>query len=185
MKSLFNICIAITVVFAVTSMTPSRDSDAEYTDYKDVIGRNIINDTVLNIIDGKKFLYYTTGHHYHNWSMVIPRDDYYVILSGNTWEKNLCVDTVFSSSVLKWGLDSLELYCNKMTPIKRTKYVSGYNQLALISFDNKVVCNYCNIIGFSGPDSVVFNKKYHRLGYLMFYAAAPSNFKEKLPTPQL
>ena len=147
------------------------------------------NDSITNIIEGKKFLYYITGHHGHVWSIVVPEKDRYTLVSGNTRNNTWRIDTIstdmssIDTSVLKWGLDTMALNYHKMKPVENSSYSPFYVRFVLFSSQKEIVFDCSNTNSFSGVDSITFNKKLKDLKYFMYWIASPIDIREKLPTP--
>ncbi len=174
MKHLVSFFFLIVSVIECSSLLKSLHSD--------VI--NNFDDSITDIIEDKKFLYYTKGHHGHIWSLVVPEKSCYIIVSGNTRTNDHKIDTVYTNvSTLKWGLDTMASYCQKMKPIANVHYLPFHERLVLFSSDKEIIfdCSDTNI--YSGPDSTTFNKKLNRLKYLMYWMASPIENQKRLPQP--
>lgn len=153
-----------------------------YCQHFDVISN--FSDSIANMTEGKKFLYYTKGHHGHIWSLVVPENDRYIGISGNT-RNNVCrIDTLsIDASVLKWGLDTMGLYCHKMKPVENLSYWPFYERLVLISSQKEIIFDCSDTNTFSGIDSMTFSKKLNELKYFMYWIAVPLEIQQKLPIP--
>lgn len=184
MKSLFTTFILIMSFQICGSQSSHQDCDTSKKEYEDFISRNSFNGAALDMIDGHKFLFLTTGHTRHIWSLAIPYDDYYILLAGDKESNDFRCDTVFNnSSTLKWGMDTLSSL-REVKPVARTYYWPFHKQLTLFSEEKDLIFDYTNIIGFDCEDSTVINRKYKNLLYYMFYAASPEDIQQKLPAPQ-
>lgn len=145
-----------------------------------------LDDSIVSIIEGKEFLYYTKGHHGHIWSLVVSEKERYILISGNT-RKNDClrIDTIYTSEpILKWGLDTMKSYCHKMKPVEKSSYWPFYERLVLFSSSREPIFDCTETDTYSGTDSVIFNKKLNELKYFMYWNAVPIEIKEKLPSPR-
>ena len=143
-----------------------------------------LNDSVAHLTKGKNFLYYTKGHHGHIWSVVIPENDYYIISSGNTRNNDFRIDTIsLDIQVLRWGLDTMSLYSNKMGQGENLTYSPFYERLVLFSSQNKIIFDCSNSDIYRGPDSAAINKSLNELKYLMYWIALPVDIQKKLPSP--
>lgn len=143
-----------------------------------------LNDSVTNITEGKKFLFYIKGHHGHIWSLVVPEKNRYILVSGNTRNNDCRIDTLsIDASILKWGLDTMSLHCHKMKPVKNLSYLPFYERLVLFSSQKEIVFDCSDTNLFSGTDSITFNKKLYNLKYFMYWLSVPEEIQEKLPTP--
>ena len=142
------------------------------------------DDSITDLIEGKKFLYYTKGHNGHIWSLAVPEKDHYIIVSGNTRNNDCRIDTIsIIEPVLKWGLDSMALYCHKMKPVECSLYSPFYERLVLCSSRKETIFDCLGTNIYSGPDSVNFNNKLAELKYLMYWLATPLEIRKKLPAP--
>nr|MBD5376725.1 hypothetical protein [Bacteroides sp.] len=141
-------------------------------------------DSITDIIEGKEFLYYITGHHEHSWSLAVPDNSYFIIVSGNTRNNDCHIDTVsIKESVLKWGLDTLALYSHRMQPVARSYYWNIHQRLVLFSSQKEIIFDCFDTDTYSGTDSITFNKKLKELKYLMFWFASPIEIRKKLRSP--
>lgn len=140
--------------------------------------------SITDILEGKEFLYYTKGHHGHIWSLAVSEKSHFIIVSGNTRNNDCHIDTIsIKESVLKWGLDTLALYCHKMQPVASSPYWPFHERLVLFSSSKKIIFDCTDTNTYSGTDSVTFNKKLNELKYLMYWFATPIEIQKKLPTP--
>ena len=185
MKSLFIVFILIIIFQLRASKSSQQDCETKMDDKEFFLSLNNINDTISDIINNKKFLYYITGHHGHIWSIVIPQNDYYILYAGDTRSNRFRCDTILTNdSALIWGMDSLPLYCHEMKPIHRDIYWPFYKRITLFSADKEKIYDYSDVIGFDGVDNESFNIKYNRLLYYMYYHATPPEIQAKLPVPK-
>ncbi|MDE6131317.1 MAG: hypothetical protein K2F74_06965, partial [Muribaculaceae bacterium] len=144
----------------------------------------IYQDSIPGIIVCKDFLYFVTGYHGHNWAYVVSDEEGYIAVSGDTRTGDFRIDIISKDATrLKWGLDSLALYCHEMKPLKRTIYRMNYERLALVSSNKEIIFDCVDTDYFSGPDSVTFNKELSKLKYMMLWIAFPIEYKDELPSP--
>lgn len=143
------------------------------------------NDSIADIIEEKEFLYYTKGHRGHIWSLVTSEQEHYILISGNTRNHDWRIDTIFiDEPVLKWGLDTMELYCHEMESVKNISDWPFHERLVLFSSQKEIIFDCMETFTYSGTDSVTFNNKLNELKYFMYWIAVPMEIKEKLPSPQ-
>lgn len=174
MKHLFPVLLLSFTLITCGSRLSNQSSD--------VI--NNLNDSITNITEGKKFLFYIKGHHGHIWSLVVPEKDRYILVSGNTRNNDCRIDTLsIDASVLKRGLDTMVLYCHKMKPVENLSYWPFSERLVLFSPQKEIVFDCSDTNLFSGIDSITFNKKLNELKYFMYWISVPEEIREKLPTP--
>ncbi len=142
------------------------------------------NDSIDNIIEEKESLYYIKGHHGHIWSLVFSEKGRYIMFSGNTRNNDCRIDTIsINVPILKWGLDTLALYCQKMQPVDDFSYRPFYERLVLLSSRKEIIFDCTDTDTYSGTDCVAFNKKLTELKYFMYWFATPIEIREKLPRP--
>ena len=169
----------VTIIFIIVSVIECSSLLAQRSDIICDLG-----DSINDIIEEKEFLYYTKGHHGHIWSLVVPETIHYVIVSGNTRNNEIRIDTIsINESVLNWGLDTLALYCQKMKPVTSSSYSPFHERLVLFSAQKEIIFDCTDTNTYSGTDSVTFNKKLNELKYLMYWLATPKEIQKKLPTP--
>ncbi len=155
-----------------------------HKDYEEFIRIDYVNDTILNLINENKFLYFITGHHGHIWSIVIQNGDRYILVAGNTRNNSWHIDTLFiDSPILTWGMDSLGMSCRDMRPVYRDFYWPFYEELVLFSAEKEKIFDCRDALCYSGIDSITFNKKLNRLKYYMYWFASPVEIQKKLPAP--
>lgn len=148
----------------------------------DIISK--FGDSITGIIEGKEFLYYTKGHHGHIWSLAVSENSHFIIASGNTRTKDCHIDTIYlKESVLKWGLDTLVAYCQKMQPVASSSVGPFHERLVLFSSQKEIIFDCTDTNTYSGPDSITFNNQLNELKYLMYWFATPIEIQKKLPTP--
>lgn len=174
MKHLFTVLLLTFTLITCGSQLRNQSSD--------VISN--LKDSITNITEGKKFLFYIKGHHGHIWSLVVPEKDRYILVSGNTRNNDCCIDTLsMETSVLKWGLDTMALHCHKMKPVEDQSYWPFSERLVLFSSQRELIFDCSDTNVFSGIDSITFNKKLNELKYFMYWIAVPEEIRERLPTP--
>ena len=167
------------IFLIISSIVCSSHSDSQRFDVT-----SSFDDTITGLIEEKEFLYYTKGHIGHIWSLAVPENDHYIIVSGNT-RNNVCrIDTIsINEPVLKWGFDSMALYYHKIKPIDRSFNSPFYERLVLCSPQKEIIFDCIDTYAYSGPDSVNFNNKLTKLKYLMYWLATPLEIQKKLPAP--
>lgn len=144
---------------------------------------NDFNDSINNIIEGRRFLYYTIGHHGHIWSVAVAGKDGYILISGNTRANDYHIDTLsINEPILKWGLDTMASYSKNMKTIENSSYSPFYKRLLLFSSQKEIIFDWERTNTYRGTDSLTFNEKFNKLKYFMLWTAFPPEFQEKLPT---
>ncbi|MCM1067400.1 MAG: hypothetical protein NC418_07505 [Muribaculaceae bacterium] len=145
------------------------------------------SDSLLSVIEDTPMILYMSGHNAHIWSVVSIKGGGYHIISGriNPYGKNVIyepnesnvIDTVaFLSAhkeILSWGFDTLPSKARNMRSLGATEYSPFSSNLSIVGLDSVDSFNSRNVKVFSGPDSVVFNEKFKKLNYLMFWLAEP------------
>ncbi|MDE6498750.1 MAG: hypothetical protein K2L21_08835 [Muribaculaceae bacterium] len=183
MKSIVAVCVIILLVPFCGYRLRSQDFDIDDEEQENLMGIINIDDSVSRVIDGRKYLYYIKGHIGHIWSLVIPCDDRYIFVAGNTRSNSCSIDTVYvNNKILEWGTDTLESFHN-LKSVDIDYYWPFYERLVLFSAENKVVFDCSNMVCYSGVDSMAFNQKLNSLKYLMYWIATPPEVQEKLSSP--
>ena len=142
------------------------------------------NDSLINIIDGKEFIYYIKGHHGHIWCLLTLEKDCYILVKGNTRNNNCQIDTIsINNPILSWGLDTMPMYYNKIKQSENKSYWPFYSRLVVFSAEKEIVFDYSDNDLYRGGDSVKFNKKLNELKYFLYWLATPPDIQEKLPVP--
>lgn len=143
-------------------------------------------------IKSNDYIFYCTGHHGINWSLIANDSSGIYLYNGSTRKRIKYDDSALQDSLsfindniltIKWGFDSLANAANFLKPLKTDVYNPVYQQIYLIK-DNKLVLSYNDIDDYyAAPDSVRFNSNIHKLVYLMFWLSAPSA-RPYMPVPQ-
>lgn len=144
------------------------------------VPRNI-RDSIKMEMSGKDFMYYSIGHHGVVWSLIYREAGSYRMRIGAAQESNVVLNAEFDTAaffktnakLLAWGLDTLPVIAKGMTPQYRKEYWPIYESLYSLNMKTGDEFVSDNAIGFSGPDSLVFNEKFTKLNLLMYWLAAP------------
>ncbi len=150
--------------------------------------QHFLPDSIKEEIADKKFVIFSYGHHGVVWSLIYQNCDSYQILSGTTRQikpnRNEKIDTGViikrNKALLEWALDTLPILSEKMEPQYRDAYSPFYSCLDIYKPDKGVVFESNAAIGFSGPDSIDFNKKFDKMCYLMRWLSS-SDIRKYLP----
>lgn len=67
-----------------------------------------------------------------------------------------------------------------MKRISRAPYVTFYTNLSIINSEGVNVFNSDDVVAYSGPDSLCFNKKYHKLCLIMRWLS-DTNIRQYIP----
>lgn len=161
---------------------------------KDEILRQSLPDSVYSLLKGKSVIFYTYGHHGYSWSLIAKTDSGYQALSGrvgyagehhfnNQTESNQ-FDTALlfskNQALFSWALDTIASKIKSMKKISREPYVTFYTNLSIINSDGVNVFNSDDAVAYSGPDSLCFNKKYHKLCLIMHWLS-DGNIRQYIP----
>lgn len=161
--------------------------------------RRILPDSIYTMIENRPVLFYFYGHHGYSWCVITRCGNRYSIYRGRVNEgrdEHLAEPLIFNHSdsvtffseheaLLSWGFDSLPVEVSKMKPVKSESLFLGYwESLELVDSCGKCIFDSDNTRSFSGPDSVNFNKKFHRLAFTMTWLSAPI-FQENITLQDL
>jgi len=142
------------------------------------------NESIVNLVVNKDYIFYLTGHHGHIWSLITDSDSCYMCFAGNTRNGELKRGMLpKGNQLLSWGFDSLPEKALNMIPIYRKEYFPFYTRMIVYSDCGKRIFNMDNAIGYKGPDSASFNRELNRLRYFMFWQAS-TEYQDKLPIPE-
>ena len=149
--------------------------------------RKKLSATCCQTTENRPVIFYSYGHYGYSWSLLTKFDKDIRAFSGRTTylgDKLLTeasdsnqFDSIglFSSNeaLISWGFDSIGIEGLKMKAIKPKHYVSANENLSVIDSDGLCVFDSDNASAFSGPDSLEFNKKFHKLCLLMRWLSEP------------
>lgn len=147
----------------------------------------ILPDTILLLVENRPIIFYSYGHYGYSWALVTKIDNNIQAFSGRTFysgdklltepsKLNQFDSTDFFSAneaLISWGFDSIDSEGLKMRSIKREHYVSVNENLSVINTDGVCVFDSDDAQAFSGPDSLEFNKKFHKLCLQMRWLSEP------------
>lgn len=146
-----------------------------------------LSDSMISLIENKPMILYMCGHHAHVWSVIIINENKYQIVCGrgnsrgvNTIykpiEPHLFDTTSFFSAhkeIISWGFDTMPYQAHRMKAIRSSEFILYNGNLSTISMDSTKSFNSNYAIAFSGPDSIEFNSKFHKLKEVMLWLAFP------------
>lgn len=185
MKAPVAFILLILCVSVCNSQLNDTETDTQHGDFESFIRINIVNDTILDIITDKKFIYFMKGHHGHIWSLVVPDNGCYILAAGNTPNNEYHIDTIVSeNSILLWGMDTMPAHYAQMRPVYRDSYWPFYERLVVFSEKKEIIFDSENAIAFRGTDSITFNANFSRLIYFMYWSALPKHIQEGIPAPK-
>lgn len=161
--------------------------------------RRILPDSIYTMIENRPVLFYFYGHHGYGWCILTRAGTGYRIYRGRVYEgrdEQLAEPLTFNHSdsvtffseyeaLLSWGFDSIPVEASKMKPVKAEPLFLGYwESLELVDSCGRCIFDSGNARSFSGPDSVNFNKKFHKLVFAMTWLSAPI-FQENITLQDL
>ncbi len=186
MKSLLIACLLMVGIQVCGSQLDGSNPDNNTSEYENLIMSHNFNDTVLRIINGKKFLYYSAGPGGRNWSLYVPYIGYYIIMAGDSIGNPSRFDTIFTRNrILTWALDSLQSAPSRgLLVCKRTTYCPLTSRLVLFSPEKETIFDYYDIPLFKGQDSASFTEHYQELWYFTLYFTLLREYQKKIPKPK-
>lgn len=161
---------------------------------QDEILRKSLPDSVYSLLKGKSVIFYSSGHYGYSWSLIAKMDSGYHAFSGRvsyggehhfnkpTEYNQFDTAHLFSQNqaLFSWGLDTIASKVKSMKKISREPYVTFYTNLSIINSDGVNVFNSDDAVAYSGPDSLCFNKKYHKLCLIMWWLS-DANIRQHIP----
>lgn len=173
------LCIDFSFVFGLSK------SDSDNDNAENIVCRSL-PDTVYSLLKNKPVIFYSYGHYGYSWSLIAKTDSVYRAFSGgvdygggihvNDSSESDQFDTtlLFSKyrNLLSWGFDTLSSEVSNMKKVKRKQYVTFYTNLSVINSDGISMFSSDDAVAYSGPDSVEFNKKFHKLGLIMWWISS-------------
>lgn len=144
-------------------------------------------DSVCSLLDKSPIIFYSYGHYGYSWSLLVKKNNNVRAYSGKVsplgksslTEQN--VNNIFDSTALfrsnqeliDWGLDSISLVASKMKAVMSKYGTTVYSDLDVYNSDGICTFTSDNAVLFSGPDSLIFNKKLQKLKLLMRWLSDP------------
>lgn len=183
MKLLVTLYFLIIISF-YNSHSKSQDLNVKNDIYEYSIKKTSLKDSILTLIDKRPFIYYTIGNYGHIWSLVVPDNDNYLFVSGNTRTNDCRIETIsINKSILTWGLYTLPLQSNKLRLKEKVPYSPFYEELTVYSAEKEVIFRWTNSAFYSGADSKTFEKNLHSLVHIMHWIAYPDDVRKHFPSP--
>ncbi len=172
-------------------MCSSYDKTVSNTDNSEYI--NLIYedmpDSVSKMLEGRPLLYFSIGHYGYRWSILTKEGKNFRTLSGRVsyiGEKyitepveSIRFDTAelfdANRALILWGLDTLPMEVRRMRSIERGRenYITIYDKFLVFDSRGRRLFDSNGALAFSGPDSLEFNSKYHRLCFMMQWLSTP------------
>lgn len=192
MKKIF---LIIAVFFCLTLSLPSRNPVSDFNECnRDEILRQSLTDSLYSLLKGKPVIFYSYGHYGYSWSLIAKMDSAYQAFSGRVGyggERHFSKPTESNQfdtthlffknrALFSWGLDTIASEIKSMTKISREPYVTFYTNLSIINSEGVNVFNSDDAVAYSGPDSLCFNKKYHKLCLIMRWLS-DTNIRQYIP----
>ncbi len=151
-------------------------------------------DSLYSLLKDKSVIFYSYGHYGYSWSLIAMIDSSYRAFSGivdysgnrhlneTTGYSQFDTALLFSKNrvLLLWGFDTISTEINHMKKVRREPYVTFYTDLSVINSDGKNVFSSDDAIAYSGPDSISFNKKFHKLCLIMRWLS-DAKFRQLMP----
>lgn len=184
MKKLLLFIIGIVFLsMAATSTPPKSDLDDSNSD--DILCQ-ILPDSIYTLVKNKPSLLYSYGHYGYSWSLITKIDNRFLAFSGRvnysgdhfitepTEVNRFDSILLFSKyrNLLNWGLDTISTEINKMKISRLGPYTTMYTDLTCYNSDGIRTFNSAGNVTFSGPDSLEFNHKFHKICLLMWWISS-------------
>ena len=189
MKNIISTVLFMLIVSMLFVKTQSTDIDSAI-DKRLTWIQTLLSEDVKSI-DSDNYIFYCTGHHGIIWSLITSDSSEVRIYNGTTrnhidYTNQVIPDTLSfvgnNIKTISWGFDSLANAAHLLVPIENRVYNPIYNELYIIKDGNLSFCYNDAEVFYHESDSIEFNNKLSRLGFLMFWLAAPS-CRHFLPLP--
>lgn len=182
------ILLFIGLILFLNSFSAQNEQDLNNDRYKcaESLLKTIMPDTIYSLIENKPILFYTYGHYGYSWSLVTKVDSNNihafsgrVSYSGNnhiiqsTESNRLDSIALFSANadIINWGFDTLPTEGLQMEAVKKNDIF--WTDLDVINCDGMIIFNSNGATVFTGPDSIIFNKKFQKLCLIMKWLSEP------------
>lgn len=157
---------------------------------------NSLPDSLHRFIKNRSLIFYSYGHYGYSWSLIVKMDSSYKIFSGrvdysgyrhlNATKEINQIDTAMlfykNNDLFSWGFDSISTEIKSMKKIKQEPYTTIYSDLSVYNQEGERIFGSDDAIAYSGPDSISFNKKFHKLCAIMRWIS-DSKFRQYVPDP--
>lgn len=187
-------CLPIILVFfSIFSILANTKSNLSSITSNDIL-QQILPDSLCTLLKGRPMIYYSCGHYGYSWSLIARIDCTYQIYSGRVGysgdqyldktSESISFDTTRlitqNKDLLSWGCDTISGEAIQMKRVRRTSYVTLYENLSVFNSDGVNVFNSDGAIGFSGEDSIIFNTKFNKLRLIMWWLSS-SKIRKHIP----
>lgn len=156
--------------------------------------KQTLPDSLYSALKKRPMIFYSNGHYGYSWSLIARIDSTYHVYSGrvgytgdhnhNENSESITFDTtklfINNNEILSWGFDSISTEAINMKKVYRTQYVTFWSDLSVFNSFGENTFNSDNAISFAGGDSLVFNKKFHKLCLIMWWLS-DSKIREHIP----
>lgn len=189
-KYILIICLICSFLISAQKeeVTPSYDFSLKTRLYK------ILPDSIYTIIEDNPIIFYSNDSSVYGsfWSLIVYTDNNYCVYSYNPFPyhryiKRVKFDPADSASffsanqvLFEWGFDTLAIKMQKMKAIEPKAETSIHDTITVIKNWDKGAYSTHGITEFSGPDSVNFNNKLHKLILTMCWLS-DDDIRNQLP----
>lgn len=185
--------LPLIIFFTIFSIWANPISNLPNTDSCSIIQQSL-PDSLYSILKNKPIIFYSRGHYGYSWSLIAKIDSTYRVYSGrvsysgdielNETSESIPFDTtklfIHNTALLSWGFDSIFIEAINMKKVNRTPHVTLYTNLSVFNSDGLNIFSSDDAIAFAGGDSLIFNKKFHKLGLIMWWLL-DSRIREYIP----
>lgn len=187
------IIIAVFLCMTLSSVLGESTSGFNNENSDDFL-RQSLPDSVYSLVRGNPVIFYSYGHYGYSWSIIAKMDSGYQAFSGrvgyggdyhfNEPAENNQIDTTLlfskNQNLFSWGLDTISSSINIMRKISSEHHVTYYTYLYVVNSAGLNIFSSDNAVAYSGPDSLSFNKKFHKLCLIMRWLS-DSNIRKYIP----
>lgn len=144
-------------------------------------------DSLISLTEKYPMVFYSRGHYGQSWMLLTKVNNHFRVYSGSidyAGNRNLteaislsqfdsCAFFCANKSLLSWTFDTFVTKSLKMIPIKNKPYMTIYKTISVINPYSDVEFTTDCSVTFSGPDSLEFNNKFHKLCLIMQWLSEP------------
>lgn len=184
---------ALIIVSIVFTVCANQIPNLTNTDSNAILKRTL-PDSLYTILKKRPIIFYSRGHYGYGWSLIARMDSTCSIYSGRvSYSGDLYIDKIpdaipfdttklisHNSALLSWAFDSISVQAINMTKVNSSHYVTLWTDLSVFNSDGEEIFNSDNAQQFLGPDSVEFNKKFHKLSLIMWWLS-DSSIRKYIP----
>lgn len=138
-------------------------------------------DSVKSMVASQRFIFYSTGHYGHTWSIVYKDGEELAFINGRDYGRPIKSPGTFEKELLKsnlsvflWGIDTMPEQSISLSSVSTPLGIAGaYSALLVMEPHCGIVFLSENKTAYGGEGQNDFNNKYRRVLFLMNILAMP------------